>query len=150
MLALLHVAALATGAEDIRSRDETHRDLLTTIAIAGGHCGEVTETSPERPRGYRVSCTSGAVFRVLVTETEQLRVIDVTAGNVEWTPEEESHSQQVNRHLFAVITLSRHRCDQVVSVERGSDASYRVSCKNANRFVVRRTEEGRMLVQAIP
>jgi len=136
--------------EQVQSDIDPGSDLRTVIILAGYPCKSVVEYSQVIDSAYHVSCGTDRLYRVHVSEEEDVIVHKQSHQAVRGPQDEVSHDELMKKHLLSVVNLAGHDCSGLSSYERYQSNGHLVTCEDQTVYRVQVTPEGRVKVDKHP
>jgi hypothetical protein len=125
-------------------------DLRTVIILAGYPCKQVSAHSQSDQSEYRVSCDVDRHYRVSISEEKRIVVEAQSGPAMEAVPGSAAHEEFMKRQLFAIVNLTGHDCEGVLSYERIGPKGHTVICEDQTVYRIHVTPEGRVAVEKQP
>lgn len=145
--------APATGPELVE-------DLRATLAWHGTRCPAIIDVKAVNGGDLTVACSDGARYRLQVSKEQEVRVLRIVERIVGsgvnlvvatlrlpsrilgYGASGPEHVTDVTKRLFAILTLTGHDCDEVVTVERRASDDHVVTCGNGRVYRVHPSADG--------
>lgn len=149
-LMVVVVSSASAQSSTSRSEDELTSDLRTVIILAGYPCKTIVDFSQSNASVYHVLCDLDRRYRVRISEEEKIHVENLSGPpSTPSTPDDE-HGRDMKRHLFAIVNLAGHSCDEVLDYERRGPSDSLVTCHDLTIYRIHVTPEGRVAVEKHP
>jgi hypothetical protein len=143
---MMGISIVGAQPEPSQSDVDPASDLRTVIILAGYPCNSVVEYSQATDSAYHVSCGTSRLYRVYVSEEEDVIVRRRSDPVASVSQDEMSHDQVMQQHLLSVVNLAGHDCAGLSSYERYGSNGDLVTCEDRTVYRIQVTPEGRVAV----